>query len=29
MLFLLDVCMLRECEADGNAGEGMGEVCLG
>ena len=26
LLFVLHVCMLRECEGDGNAGVGMDEV---
>ena len=28
LLFVLHVCMLRECEGDGNAGMGMVEVWL-
>ena len=28
MLFVLHVCMLRECEGDGNAGVGMDKVWL-
>ena len=28
LLFVLHVCMLRECEVDGNAGVGVDEVWL-
>ena len=28
LLFVLHVCMLRECEGDGNAGVGVDEVWL-
>ena len=28
LLFVLHVCMLRECEGDGNSGVGMDEVWL-
>ena len=28
VLFVLHVCMVRECESDGNAGVGMEEVWL-
>ena len=29
LLFVLDVCMLRECEGDGNAGVGAGGCVVG